>query len=81
VLPVLFKNEDELRVLWSDPATRKALLEGLADKGFGETELCEIRRLIDAEKSNLHDVLAYIAFAIWGSHSGMPERGNLRFSP
>ena len=33
-LPALFKNEDELRALWSEPSTRKALLEGLAEKGF-----------------------------------------------
>src|SRR5215217_4658713 len=34
-LPQLFKDEDELRRLWSQPETRKALLERLADKGFG----------------------------------------------
>ena len=34
-LPRLFKDEDELRRLWSDPATRKALLHGLSEKGFG----------------------------------------------
>lgn len=62
-LPELFKNEDELRSLWSKPETRKALLEGLADKGFTETELNEVRNLIDAEKSDLYDVLAYIGYA------------------
>ncbi|ANV99339.1 EcoAI/FtnUII family type I restriction enzme subunit R [Bradyrhizobium icense] len=63
-LPALFKNEDELRALWSEPGTRKALLDGLAEKGFGDAQLAEIRRLIDAEKSDLYDVLAYIAFAL-----------------
>lgn len=63
-LPSLFKDEDELRALWSEPSTRKALLEGLADKGFGEAELAEMGRLIDAQKSDLYDVLAYIAFAL-----------------
>jgi type I restriction enzyme, R subunit len=63
-LPALFKNEDELRALWSEPGTRKALLEGLAEKGFGDAELAEIKRLIDADKSDLYDVLAYIAFAL-----------------
>lgn len=62
-LPELFKDEDELRRLWSKPDTRKALLEGLADKGFAETELHQVRKLIDAEKSDLFDVLAYIAYA------------------
>jgi type I restriction enzyme, R subunit len=63
-LPGLFKNEDELRALWSQPETRRKLLEALSDKGFGETELDAIKRLIDAEKSDLYDVLAYIAFAL-----------------
>jgi type I restriction enzyme, R subunit len=62
-IPELFKNEDELRALWSRPDTRKALLEGLAEKGYGDEQLTEISRLIDAEKSDLYDVLAYIAYA------------------
>jgi type I restriction enzyme R subunit len=62
-IPALFKNEDELRALWSRPDTRKALLEGLAEKGYGEEQLTEISRLIDAEKSDLYDVLTYIAYA------------------
>jgi type I restriction enzyme R subunit len=63
-LPELFKDEDELRELWSQPDTRKALLESLAEKGYGDKQLAEIRRMIDAEKSDLFDVLAYIAFAL-----------------
>jgi type I restriction enzyme R subunit len=63
-LPDFFKNEDELRTLWADPATRKALLNGLADKGFGRDPLREMQRIIDAEKSDLYDVLAYVAFAL-----------------
>lgn len=34
-LPDFFKDEEELRTIWSDPATRKRLLQGLAEKGFG----------------------------------------------
>jgi type I restriction enzyme, R subunit len=63
-LPAYFKDEDELRKLWSVPETRKRLLEGLADKGFGGDKLVEIRKMIDAEKSDLFDVLAYIAFTL-----------------
>jgi type I restriction enzyme R subunit len=63
-LPRFFKDEDELRRIWSKPNTRKALLDGLADKGFGAGELGEISRLIDAERSDVFDVLAYIAFAL-----------------
>ena len=50
--------------MWSQPDTRRALLESLADKGFGGEQLHEIERMIDAEKSDLYDVLAYIAFAL-----------------
>lgn len=53
-----------MRKLWSQPDTRKALLESLAEKGYGDEQLAEIRRMIDAEKSDLFDVLAYIAFAL-----------------
>ena len=60
----LFKDEDELRALWGRPDTRRALLEGLADKGYGDEELTAIRGMIDAEHSDLYDVLAYIAFAL-----------------
>lgn len=63
-LPELFRDEDELRALWSQPDTRKALLEALAEKGYGDDQLDEISQMIDAEKSDLFDVLAYIAFAL-----------------
>ena len=63
-LPELFKDEDELRAIWSKPDTRKALLDKLSEKGFGAEQLSEIKRMIDAEKSDLFDVLAYIAFAL-----------------
>ena len=62
-LPELFRNEDELRDLWSRPETRKALLEGLEEKGYGIQQLREIGSLVDAHKSDLYDVLAYVAWA------------------
>ena len=63
-LPEFFKDEDELRAIWSAPDTRKALLVGLADKGFGKEPLAEIQQIIEAENSDLFDVLAYVAFAL-----------------
>ncbi|HZU53162.1 MAG TPA: DEAD/DEAH box helicase family protein [Holophagaceae bacterium] len=63
-LPGFFKDEVELRTLWSAPDTRRKLLEGLADKGFGKTQLAEMQRIIQAEESDLFDVLAYVAFAL-----------------
>jgi type I restriction enzyme, R subunit len=63
-LPAFFKDEAELRAIWSEPDTRKKLLDGLAEKGFGHQQLAEMQRIIDAEKSDLFDVLAHIAYAL-----------------
>lgn len=62
-LPEFFKDESELRAIWIVPDTRVKLLHGLAEKGFGREQLAEMQRIIDAEKSDLFDVLAYIAYA------------------
>jgi type I restriction enzyme R subunit len=62
-LPSLFKNEEELRHLWGQPDTRRPLLESLAEKGYGSSELGEIGRMINAQNSDIYDVLAYIAYA------------------
>ena len=63
-LPELFRDEDQLRELWSNPETRKSLLAGLGEKGFGIAQLREIGNMIEAENSDLYDVLGYIAFAL-----------------
>ncbi len=63
-LPEFFKDEDELRGLWSAPDTRAKLLLGLAERGFGKEQMAEMQKLIDAEKSDLFDVLAHIAYAL-----------------
>ncbi len=63
-LPEFFKDEAELRVLWSAPDTRAKLLQGLAEKGFGKDQMAEMQRVIDAEKSDLFDVLAHVAYAL-----------------
>jgi type I restriction enzyme R subunit len=62
-LPEFFKVEAELRALWSAPDTRAKLLAGLAEKGFGKEQMAEMQKIIDAEKSDLFDVLAYVAYA------------------
>lgn len=62
-LPEFFKDEAELRAIWSAPDTRAKLLQGLAEKGFGQEQMAEMQRVIDAEKSDLFDVLAHVAYA------------------
>jgi type I restriction enzyme R subunit len=63
-LPEFFKNEDELRALWSDPDTRAKLLQGLAEKGFGREQMAEMQKIVNAENSDLFDVLAHVAYAL-----------------
>jgi type I restriction enzyme R subunit len=63
VLPDFFKNEEELRVIWSDPITRKAFLDKIALVGFGKEELIAMQKMIEAEDCDLFDVLEYISFA------------------
>ena len=63
-LPEFFKSEEELRKIWSDPITRKGLLEKLAQAGYGKDVLSSLQALIDAEKSDLFDVLEYVSYAI-----------------
>jgi type I restriction enzyme R subunit len=51
-LPKLFRNEDQLRALWSAPNTRKNLLEGLREAGYENNYMDEITRLVDAVDSD-----------------------------
>jgi len=59
-LPEFFKNEGELRKIWSNPITRKTLLQKLDDAGYGKDQLTALQKLVDAEKSDLFDVLEYV---------------------
>ncbi|MFM7278483.1 MAG: EcoAI/FtnUII family type I restriction enzme subunit R [Microcystis aeruginosa] len=62
-IPDLFQDEAELRLLWSRPDTRKSLLTGLAEKGYGDEQLQAIARITNTENSDIYDVLTYIAYA------------------
>ena len=59
-LPKLFKDEEELRKLWSSPVTRRILLENLDAAGFPKDDLLTLQKLVDLEKSDLYDVLEYV---------------------
>jgi len=61
-MPEFFKSEEELRKIWSDPVTRKAFLEKIAAIGYGKDELEMLQKMIDAENSDLFDVLNYVSF-------------------
>ncbi len=62
-IPELFKSEDELRSLWSNPHTRNILLGQMEEAGFGKDELTTLQKVIDAENSDLFDVLEFIVYA------------------
>ena len=61
-MPDFFKSEEELREMWSVPATRKQLLQKLEDAGFPQAQLEDIQDLIDAQSSDLFDVLEYVKY-------------------
>ena len=61
-LPQFLQNEDELIALWSEPETRKKLLAG-RERSFSGDALREASAIVNAEKSDVCDVLAYIASA------------------
>ncbi len=63
-LPDFFRDEDELRKLWSVPSTRRSLLESLAEAGYGKDELSTLQTLVNAENSDIFDVLEYVSFAV-----------------
>lgn len=63
-LPEFFTDEAELRHLWSSPVTRKKLLERLSDAGFGKDELMQLQKIVNAENSDIFDVLEYVAYSI-----------------
>ena len=61
-LPKFFESEDRLREIWSDPQTRDKLLKELSDVGYDHDKLESMKELIDANHSDVFDVLAYVAF-------------------
>ena len=61
-LPNFYKDEDDLRRIWSDPLTRIELLTRLEEHGFTTGDLRRIQELIAASESDLFDVLAFVSF-------------------
>ena len=61
-LPKFINNEERLREIWSRPDTRNKLLKELEEAGYSIEQLRDLQTLINAQKSDLFDVLSYIAF-------------------
>lgn len=63
-MPEFFTSVEDLQEKWSTPKTRDALLRKMDEAGYGKDVLKQVRTLIDAENSDLLDVLEYISFNI-----------------
>ncbi|QDT41416.1 type I restriction enzyme EcoKI subunit R [Gimesia alba] len=63
-LPEFYSSEQELRDIWSDPTTRKGLLERLDEAGYSIESLKTLRDLVADPKSDLFDVLEYVSFEV-----------------
>ena len=62
-LPSLFGSEEKLREIWANPLTRRDLMNNLEKEGCHKDDLLKLQELINAEDSDLFDVLQYIAYA------------------
>ncbi|KKP55891.1 MAG: hypothetical protein UR50_C0014G0006 [Parcubacteria group bacterium GW2011_GWC1_34_10] len=62
VLPDFFKNEEELRKIWSNPITRKEFLKRLFDLGIDLEQLDNIQKVVNGENCDLFDVLSYLSY-------------------
>jgi len=63
-LPEFFKNENELRSIWANPVTRRVFLFKMSELGYDQEKLESLQNMINADDSDLFDVLAYVSFAI-----------------
>lgn len=61
-IPDLYQSEDELRSLWSKPETREELLIKLAESGIDEEQLDILKKIFEAENSDIFDVLLHISY-------------------
>ncbi len=61
-LPTFFKNEEELRKIWSNPETRKELLKSFEKVGYDINKFNELKEFVYAPNCDIYDFLVYIAF-------------------
>lgn len=63
-MPEYYTSIEDLREKWASPKTREALLDEMGEAGYDKETLGRIRTLIDADDSDLLDVLEYISFNV-----------------
>ena len=62
-LPAIYKDEAQLRKIWSNPDTRADLLVKLGDLGFDNAQLNDLRDMIASPDCDIFDVLSHISFS------------------
>ncbi len=61
-LPMFYKDEAQLRKIWSNPDSREELLVHLTTIGIGEEQLQNLSRMFEAENSDIFDILAHLSY-------------------
>ena len=61
-LPSLYKDVEQLRTIWKNPSERAILFTELENAGFGSNNLKDLKSMMNAEDSDIFDVLAYLSF-------------------
>ena len=80
-IPSLFSSEHQLREIWSNPDTRRKLLEELNERGYTRPQLEDLRRLVNGQNSDLYDVLAHVAYeAALVPREGRAERAKVELA-
>ena len=80
-IPSLFSSERQLREIWSNPDTRRKLLEELSERGYTRPQLEDLRRLVNGQNSDLYDVLAHVAYeAALVPREGRAERAKVELA-
>ncbi len=61
-LPELYKDEAQLRTIRANPETREKLLEKLASMWIDSEQLESLKKMFEADDSDIFDILAQISF-------------------
>lgn len=61
-LPKIYKDEHQLRELWSNPETREELLVWLSNIWLDTEQLEYLKKIFEANDSDIFDILAHLSF-------------------
>lgn len=61
-LPTFYKDESQLRMLWSNPETREELLQSLSKIWLDTEQLDDLKDIFEAKWSDIFDILAHLSF-------------------